>query len=200
MLIPRFDLELPGINNDMCDEILNLREHHGNITVQDSARVKSLILTPELLDVVDFEPYCREGQDTSYGIPSDTLMPILSQVNDNIANATLTGPQRYEQPQNIPQRWVGMMMMMLGQKGGVVLWDRSSLDVSSYSHHRVRPTSHHSIVIQLRKLYHKIDGPLLLILAISHMTTQAISHMITQVISHMTTLVLSHMTTGQQWF
>ena len=106
MLIPRFDLELPGIDSDMCDEILDLREHQGNITVQDLAQVESLILTPELLDVVDFEPYCREGEDTSYGIPSDPLMPILSRVNDTIANATLTGPQRYEQPQNIPQRWV----------------------------------------------------------------------------------------------
>ena len=89
MLIPRFDLELPGIDSDMCDEILNLRKHQGNITVQDLARSKSLILTPELLDVVDFEPYCREGQDTSYGIPSDPLMQILSRVIGTIANATL---------------------------------------------------------------------------------------------------------------
>ena len=82
---PREMLELPGIDSDMCDEILNLREQQGNITVQDLAWVKSLILTPELLDVVDFEPYYREGQDTSYGIPSDPLMPILSRVNDAIA-------------------------------------------------------------------------------------------------------------------
>ena len=143
--------------------ILNLREQQGNITVQDLARVKSLILTPELLDVVDFEPYYREDQDTSYGISSDPLMPILSRVNDAIANATLTGPHRYEQPQNIPQRWVGNDGRDDGSKRRGRAMGRSSQDAPRYSHHRVHPASQHNIVIHTGKLYHKIDGPLLLI-------------------------------------
>ena len=117
---PREMLELPGIDSDMCDKILNMREHKDNITAQD-------LLIPELLDVVDFEPYCREGQDTSYGIPSDPLMPILSRVNDTIANATLTSPQRYEQPQNIPQRWVGND----GRNDGSKRWGRAMGQVQS---------------------------------------------------------------------
>ena len=94
----------------------------------------------------------------------------------------------------------GMKAGTMGQKGGVVLWDRFSLDVSPYSHQWVHPASQHNSVIHTGKRYHKIDGPLLLIQAISHMTAQAISHMTTQVISHMTTQGIGHMTTGPQWF
>ena len=82
-------LHLPGIGKNLCDAILDLRESKGNLRMEDLAQVRHLNVTPQLLQRIDFEPYDLESSEISQ---SEQIMPMLSRIDQAIANVNLRVP------------------------------------------------------------------------------------------------------------
>ncbi|MEW8340210.1 MAG: hypothetical protein AB2708_10220, partial [Candidatus Thiodiazotropha taylori] len=86
---PRELLSLPGVGRNLSDAILDLRDSKGNLCLEDLAQVRYLNVTPELIAMIDFEPYDANPLPSS---EQDPTMPMISRVDQAIASSNLRGP------------------------------------------------------------------------------------------------------------